>query len=431
MIYRELEPEEIIIQDRQRKWFDEGKLMDLQLSIEKEGLLQLPIGYPKDGKFILIAGERRVRAMKKILEFGNDVVYLDTKVPPGKIPVAMYATELDALAAMEKELAENLKRVDLTWQEQTQAIAAIHSLRSSVNPSHTYTKTAEEVGGTLGTAPTPSRIKDNIIVARHLDVPEVASAKTFNEALRATNEHVERVLRQSFAAAQAPAIIHRKFALHVGDCREIMSAMPEGSFDVVLTDPPFGIGVHDFDNQSGRGIQHTYDDTEGYVKELIEDVPTLLTKITKEEAHLFLFCDFNMYSLWKEKFSALGWYIWTRPLIWVKNGGQSPMPYTGPSRTYETILFAIKGGAQVTCVGKDTLRYDVVVGKKHPAEKPQGLYQELLSWTRRFDGMSVLDPFCGGGTIFPAAKRVDMEATGIELDPATATIARERLESAL
>lgn len=32
------------------------------------------------------------------------------------------------------------------------------------------------------------------------------------------------------------------YALHIGDCREVMRGMPDASVDAVVTDPPAGIG---------------------------------------------------------------------------------------------------------------------------------------------------------------------------------------------
>jgi len=35
--------------------------------------------------------------------------------------------------------------------------------------------------------------------------------------------------------------------LHLGDCLEIMKEIPDGSVDLVLTDPPYGIGISKWD----------------------------------------------------------------------------------------------------------------------------------------------------------------------------------------
>jgi DNA modification methylase len=54
------------------------------------------------------------------------------------------------------------------------------------------------------------------------------------------------------------------------------------------------------------------------------------------------------------------------------------------------------------------------------------LYEDLLKRSAR-PGDSVLDPFAGSGTIFPAAHSLKIKATGIELDPSAYGIAVKRL----
>jgi DNA modification methylase len=49
------------------------------------------------------------------------------------------------------------------------------------------------------------------------------------------------------------------------------------------------------------------------------------------------------------------------------------------------------------------------------AQKPVDLYRDFLMRSCRA-GDSVLDPFCGSGTIFAAAHGLKVKATGIEVD---------------
>ena len=59
---------DLIVPDvRQRKVFDKGKLDDLKLSILEHGLLHAPVVQRQaDNTFILVAGERRTRAIDLI-----------------------------------------------------------------------------------------------------------------------------------------------------------------------------------------------------------------------------------------------------------------------------------------------------------------------------------------------------------------------------
>lgn len=90
-----------------RRYFDEVKLKTLADNIKKVGLLQFPIIRERnDGKYDLIAGERRVRAGK--------IAELDT--------ITCRIIKCDDKTAKEIQLVENLKREDLNAWEETRAI---------------------------------------------------------------------------------------------------------------------------------------------------------------------------------------------------------------------------------------------------------------------------------------------------------------------
>jgi len=65
--------------------------------------------------------------------------------------------------------------------------------------------------------------------------------------------------------------------------------------------------------------------------------------------------------------------------------------------------------------------------RRHAAEKPVDLYEDLLLRSAK-PGNRVLDPCCGAGPIFPAANRLSLYATGIELDPNLGNISLSRFE---
>jgi len=82
---------------QQRKKFDEIKLKELADSIKKSGLIQPAIVYKKDGKYYLLAGERRWRA-SQLLKWE-------------KIPVIV--KKLNDEEIMIQSLVENIQREDL------------------------------------------------------------------------------------------------------------------------------------------------------------------------------------------------------------------------------------------------------------------------------------------------------------------------------
>lgn len=88
--------------DQPRKVFDEEELANLADSIRKEGLLQAIIIRPKDGKYQIVAGERRWQASK--------IAGLES------VPVRI--VEMDDEQALRIALVENLQRSDLNAIEE-------------------------------------------------------------------------------------------------------------------------------------------------------------------------------------------------------------------------------------------------------------------------------------------------------------------------
>jgi ParB family chromosome partitioning protein len=97
-IVKELEVSKIIPNPYQpRKKFDETSLKELASSIEKQGLMQPIIVVEDEGEYILIAGERRLRAHKLLK----------------KETIKALIVEFDLSKLREYAIVENLQREDL------------------------------------------------------------------------------------------------------------------------------------------------------------------------------------------------------------------------------------------------------------------------------------------------------------------------------
>jgi len=110
------------------------------------------------------------------------------------------------------------------------------------------------------------------------------------------------------------------------------------------------------------------------------------------------------------------------------DGSRVPLPENGPQRKWELVLYAIKGWRKVTRIYSDVIETRGDANLSHGAQKPVALYENLLKRSVR-PGDSILDPFAGTGTIFPAAHSVLCKATGIEINDIYAGIAAARLKA--
>ncbi len=406
--------------NRYRREFDEGKLTELAEGIQSKGLLHPPVVRKVGDHFELVAGERRLRAMMKLINEGRGFCYLHTPVPPGNIPVAFHE-DLDTLTAKELELEENVLRTDLTWQERCLAIEDLHNLRVAQHPEWNMTDTAEELTGKR--TATTAAVHEQIILAQNLQRDSVRKAASPKEALKA----LKKELQNEFATAYGTRVGQlQSEKLHLVQCEALegLGFVPAGSFDVILTDPPYGIDAEKFD--ADMLTTHNYDDRWETVRALLERFASESFRVARSQAHLYCFCDILRFFDLKALFGAAGWDVWPRPLIWHKDVGHIPKPNYGPQRVYETILFANKGDKPVTALYQDVIDCPAVKHKHHAAEKPVELYMNLLRRSAMPDSR-ICDPFCGSGTIFEAAYNLKIEAFGMDNDPQSIGLAAERI----
>ena len=160
--------------DQPRRTFDEVSLEELGASIREHGVLQPIVVAPHDGKYMIVAGERRYRAAVKV---GLD-----------KIP-ALVRT-LSNQHKLEISLIENLQRRDLNPLE---TATAYLKLRDQFN------LTLDEIGDRVG-GKTPGAISNTL---RLLRLPEAVREALATGAVREgqvrpliglDNELIEKIL---------------------------------------------------------------------------------------------------------------------------------------------------------------------------------------------------------------------------------------------
>ncbi len=105
-----------------RKYFDENSLRELGASISLDGLIEpIVVRLQQKGRFQLIAGERRLRAVKE---------YTDMTMIQAKISV------VDDLQARRISAAENLLREDLSAIESIEATIEIIDVEMGKEPEY-------------------------------------------------------------------------------------------------------------------------------------------------------------------------------------------------------------------------------------------------------------------------------------------------------
>lgn len=434
----------VILPNRQRQEFDPQALMELSESIHNNGLFHAPVLRSDNGQFVLVSGERRLRAIQDLWMLGDTFRYNGELVEPGLVPYVMLG-QLSPLEAEEAELDENLRRRDLTWQEHASAVERLHKLRSmqkhlNLNAeideesgeslTQTVADTAEELTGRRDGS-YQDKIRKEILIANHLTDPDVLGAKTLEEGFKILKrkEQLQRSVDLAELVGQTfSADCHQ---VYNADCLVWMATCEPAQFDVILTDPPYGMNANKFGDGAGKflTIEHHYNDSPEAWFSLMEAWCPLSFRVAKLQAHAYVFCDFDKFHTLKQLMQLAGWYVFRTPLINIKAGsGRVPLPDRGPRRQYELCLYAIKGNKPVTHIYPDIIQTAADASIGHGAMKPVALYQNLLQRSV-LPGDRVLDCFAGTGPVFPAAHTMKCEAVGIEQSPEYYGMCLKRLEA--
>ena len=431
---------DIIIQDieeikipehRHRKTFIEQDIQNLSDSIMEHGLFHAPVVLG-DG-VTLVAGERRLRAVKLLANGKTSFTYDGREVELGKIPVIRIVAE-DEIAVREAELSENIDRVSLSWREKSAAADELHRLRTTqkeaVGEKQTKKATAEELYGGKG-AGIASKLQDvtkDLIVAKFMSDPDVAKAKTREDALKVIEKKVEAKRREELGKEYDMSGTTGDHQIILGDMLEELPKLEHNKISCIIADPPYGIGADKFQNQAAS--KHVYKDDEAYGNAMGGFILKECLALSKKEAHLYMFLDINRFLYWKEVAEKVGWYVWNKPLIWFRgvNSGIAPRPAHGPRNTYEAIMYCIKGDKETKIQGApDMLDVPHERGINYAAHKPAELYERLIK--RSCDaGDWVLDPVCGSGPIFAAAVKLNVLAIGIDSNEVAVSHCYDRLK---
>ena len=218
-----------------------------------------------------------------------------------------------------------------------------------------------------------------------------------------------------------------------GDCLELMKDIPDGSIDLILTDPPYNIArKNNFQTMGRAGIDFGEWDKGFDQFAWLSIVPKLLHK----DGSVVIFNDWKNIGEIAKQLELYGLTI-KDMLRWEKS---NPMPRNRDRRyitDFECAVWLTPKGAKwqfhrlSDSYQRPSFKYPVVSGtsKFHPTQKPVELMQELIQ-IHSSPGNVVLDPFMGSGSTGVACANTGREFIGIELDKKYYDIACRRIADA-
>ena len=191
----------------------------------------------------------------------------------------------------------------------------------------------------------------------------------------------------------------KDIVIYCADCRDILPLIPDKSIDLVLTDPPYGIGKMEWDI--------AFPDWCVDLSFKVANTVCIMSGIWQLGHCIQLFGD------------RYKWVLCGRNLNGINQRG---------AIGFNGWIPAIVGGDNIK-KGQDVFDFSVNGGinpcGKFLSRKPD----PFITWLchRITDATIIIDPFLGSGTTLISAKKLNIKAIGIELNKEYADIAVKRL----
>ena len=220
--------------------------------------------------------------------------------------------------------------------------------------------------------------------------------------------------------------------LYNGNCLDVMKDIPDGSIDLIVTDPPYktisggnkskwasGYPNSVLSKNDGKIFEHNDINHLDWLKESY--------RVLKNSSHIYIMTNLlNLFTI--QQLAERVGFKTHNLLIWEKNNANANRWYM---KNCEYVLFMRKGNAKTINdpSSKTVHKFNNIIGNKiHPTEKPVEL-MELYILNSSKEGETVLDPFMGGGSIILAAIKNNRIGIGIEKDEEYFKIAEQRINA--
>jgi len=240
-------------------------------------------------------------------------------------------------------------------------------------------------------------------------VPAVPSAVRCSDACGASEARGGSEVRSaSDVAAQGvgvkPYYDHAGITIYHGDCRDILREL--APVDLVITDPPYGIGFQ----SNYRKVKHA----EIHGDDALP-IGRIKQSISTAKRAAYVFCRWeNLVAMPKPR----------SVFVWVKNNWSMGDLKHEHGRQWEAICFYPTAKHEFVKRIPDVLFADRTGNNDHPTEKPTTIISTIIQANV---GETILDPFMGSGTTLCAAKDLGRRAIGIEIEECYCEIAAKRL----
>jgi site-specific DNA-methyltransferase (adenine-specific) len=219
-----------------------------------------------------------------------------------------------------------------------------------------------------------------------------------------------------------------QWRIEQADCLAFLASLPDGSVDVITTDPAYsGMNQH---MSFGRGRivgRYADSDNDRWFTEFRDDPATFVAflrecyRVLADGGHIYVMFDsFSLLSLghlMREVFAVKNVIVWDKVNLGMGHYFR---------RRHETIVFATKGHRRLSRRDlPDVWAIKRIHRALYPTQKPVALFTKMLSGSAE-PGMTVCDPFVGSGSSAVAALLAGCTVAASDVDPRAVDIAYRR-----
>lgn len=233
-------------------------------------------------------------------------------------------------------------------------------------------------------------------------------------------------------------MIETKQICRIGDCRELLLEVDDGSVDLVLTSPPYNVGIDYGVYKDDLPYEEYLGNMEDVIRELYRVVGDSMRVVynvpvnyKREDVMQHPYVDY-VNILERVGFTVMGtplWYDNTRvkQTAWGSWLSASAPYFYNP---HEVLIIACKGSWKRDKDGRDDsvsreqflnmckgmIAFPTASSEGHPAPFSLKMATTIIECLS-FVGDMVLDPFCGCGTVLEACRKVRRSGIGFEINP--------------
>lgn len=203
--------------------------------------------------------------------------------------------------------------------------------------------------------------------------------------------------------------------IHLGDCMEFMQQLPDKSIDLVLTDPPYGIGESSNNNKSRGKLAKAKDYG---CKDWDDFSPSknVFDEIMRVSKNQIIFGANHFID--KIPYPSSSWVVWDK-VNYGNDFADCELAWTSYKSAVRKFVFQWNGMLQGDMKNKEE--------RIHPTQKPRQLFMMILE-KYLSGGGTVLDCFSGSGTTALACHDLGLDFICIEKDPDYHAASVKRLE---